>query len=397
MNSERCLPVGRRERFMPNNCCVCGTKMGRMQQYYQLSKNHPEEHLCPDCAGEIQKIYDLANAADPDFRRHVRRFSEKLESGSASGAAIGYLEHFFQNCGRLYRDQLKKVSLGEPEQEKITDAGENTWDSPEPEPDKPAAISQPEQNDISNREEETEADVKPGAEEAGAMPAEDGDGPEEEEPAGLPLPDDSQTGESEDTAMAGTGARIKRIGTHRAGFTSENPDQPEKNGKEQDGQEPENTGAETAAGTGPEPHADRGPLQEEKDTGIALPPETASDRKERSGKSRREALERRTAEDDDLKKMPDAGEEDRFFRDEPNSPGTAFARLMAYLLPIVCGTTGAVLGYSNGSPARTGICAACGIVIGVAGTASILAIVRCLDRVWEMMESVQQLRPKKRQ
>ncbi len=382
---------------MPNNCCVCGTKMGRMQQYYQLSKNHPEEHLCPDCAGEIQKIYDLANAADPDFRRHVRRFSEKLESGSASGAAIGYLEHFFQNCGRLYRDQLKKVSLGEPEQEKKADAGEDTWNSPEPEPDKPAAISQLEQNDVPNRKEETEADVKPGLEEAGTVPAEDGDVPDEEEPVDRLLSDDSQTGESEETATAGTGARIKRIGTHRAGFASENPDQPEKNGNEQDGQEPENTGAETAAGNSQGTPADRGSLQEEKDTGIALPSETASDRKERSGKSRREALERRTAEDDDSKKMPDASEEDRFFRDEPNSPGTAFARLMAYLLPIVCGATGAVLGYSNGSPARTGICAACGIVIGVAGTASILAIVRCLDRVWEMMESVQQLRPKKRQ
>ena len=140
-----------------------------------------------------------------------------------------------------------------------------------------------------------------------------------------------------------------------------------------------------------------GAEKEDKELEIASPLETVPDRKERSAKSRREALEKRAAEEDDSKKMPEAGEENRFFRDEPNSPGTAFARLMAYLLPIVFGITGAVLGYSNGSPARTGICAACGIVIGVAGTASILAIVHCLDRVWEMMESIQQPRPKKRQ
>ena len=144
-----------------------------MQQYYQLSKNHPEEHLCPDCAGEIQKIYDLANAADPDFRRHVRRFSEKLESGSASGAAIGYLEHFFQNCGRLYRDQLKKVSMGEPEQEKMAATEEEPQNSPEP--DKMAEISQPEQNDAPTREEETETDAEPETEEAEAVQTEDSD------------------------------------------------------------------------------------------------------------------------------------------------------------------------------------------------------------------------------
>ena len=379
---------------MPNNCCVCGTKMGRMQQYYQLSKNHPEEHLCPDCAGEIQKIYDLANAADPDFRRHVRRFSEKLESGSASGAAIGYLEHFFQNCGRLYRDQLKKVSMGEPEQEKMAAPEEKPQNSPEP--DKKAEISQPEQNDAPTREEETETDAEPETEEAEAVQTEDSDASGEEEAAGRMPSDDLQTGEAEETVTADSGARIKRIGIHRPGFASENPDQPEKNGREEDGQKPEDAGTEAETeGTVPRALADQEFLQEE--TEIAPPLGTVPDRKERSGKSRREALERRAAEEDNSKKMPETGEEDRFFRDEPNSPGTTFARLMAYLLPIVCGITGAVLGYSNGSPARTGICAACGIVIGVAGTASILAIVHCLERVWEMMESVQQPRQKKRQ
>ena len=363
---------------MPNNCCVCGIKMGKMQQYYQLSKNHPEEHLCPDCAQEIQTIYDLANGADPDFRRHMRRFSEKMESGTSSGAAIGYLEHFFQNCSRLYRDQLMKASAEELGQRVFIEQAETDlqegWIAETAQLDaeevhfqtsdqEELAYGVPEKTDVSIVSENEELVARSTEANLNSETAESGE---------------------EQIATADPGARIKRIGSRRRETTEE---------------------PETDQGTNLEATEQDRSLEEAEAQVISfdgedrrenIQTETSEERNEKEDLEREKSQRNMKSKNpnDSEKKHPISDMRDergRFFEKETKRPKRRLLYILAWVFPFVSGAAGGFISFFSGSSLLcTVICAACGFLVGLIGTACVLAIEDCLEQVSEVMDMIRE-------